>query len=245
VSAKIRPTVDELYATLKNSSIPTVLVEGVDDIIFYRRVEEDLRDLGIDMLPAGNKWAVLELKERIRCNPIKASVAFVVDKDLWVYDESQCESEVITTEGYSIENDIFCDGDLLSLMTQDEQIAFEQELQAFVRWYALSVKRSSSNSSYSFRLTPHAVLADQQYYSTFLQLNVGEVYPEDFFCEIKENYGKLLRGKSLFALLVRQLSARQRKTKFGVNQLMEFGASRKGERYQRIKDQIRTVFAAA
>ena len=57
--------VNELFATLKNSHIPTVLVEGKDDMIFYRRIEEDLSDLGIDILSAGNKEKVLQVREKI------------------------------------------------------------------------------------------------------------------------------------------------------------------------------------
>ena len=40
--SRIDIEINELFATLKNSSIPTVLVEGNDDMIFYRRVEEEL-----------------------------------------------------------------------------------------------------------------------------------------------------------------------------------------------------------
>lgn len=31
---KARPTVDEIFAALEKSSLPTVIVEGVDDIVF-------------------------------------------------------------------------------------------------------------------------------------------------------------------------------------------------------------------
>lgn len=65
-SSKPRPSVDELFALLKKTTIPTILVEGKDDIIIYRRIEDDLDDIGVDMLPAGNKGSVLELREKIK-----------------------------------------------------------------------------------------------------------------------------------------------------------------------------------
>ena len=245
-SSKVRPTVDELYATLKNSSIPTVLVEGIDDIVFYRRIEQDLNDVGIDMLPAGNKGAVLELRDKIISTPINTSVVFVVDKDLWVYDDTfDIASDVITTDGYSIENDIFCDGELLELMTPDELQSFNRDLHKFVRWYAIAVNRSQLGGHCSYRETPHRVLSDEIFYSSSIALNEDETYPETFFSNIRDNYGRLLRGKSLFSLLVIQLSRRERRTKFGTNQLMEVGAARKGLRYQMLRDKIRSAFEAA
>lgn len=239
-SSKVRPTTDELFALLKNTSIPTILVEGKDDIVFYRRIESDLDDIGIDMLPAGNKGAVLELREKIKNEPISAPVAFVVDKDLWVYFGYEEElSDVITTEGYSIENDIFIDGELLGLMSREEIKKFNMELLRFTRWYALTVTRSQQGSQLSYRETPFKVLNDTEFYDTAIQLLEEEQYPEEFFQQIHNEYARFLRGKSLFALLVRQLSHSQRMTKFSVNQLMEFGASRKGEHYIKIREKIR------
>ncbi|WP_308538763.1 DUF4435 domain-containing protein [uncultured Pantoea sp.] len=239
-SSKVRPTIDELYALLKNTTIPTILVEGKDDIVFYRRIENDLEDIGIDMLPAGNKWTVLELRERIKSEPINAPIAFVVDKDLWVYFGCNEDlSDVITTDGYSIENDIFIDGEILNLMSNDEIDRFNEELRKFLHWYALTLARSQKGMDVSFRETPHKVLNDSEFYQTAIQLSAEEQYPEEFFEMIHGQYGKLLRGKSLFSLIVRQLSHPDRRTKFGVNQLMEVGAARKGERYAMIRDKIR------
>ncbi|CAI1155428.1 DUF4435 domain-containing protein [Serratia grimesii] len=245
-SSKVRPTIDELFALLKNTNIPTVLVEGKDDIVFYRRIESDLDEIGIDMLPAGNKWAVLELRDRIKKEPISAPVAFVVDKDLWVYFGGHADlTDVITTDGYSIENDIFIDGELLDLMSKEEIEQFNIELLKFSRWYALTVTRSQQGTEVSYRETPFKVINDNEFYNAAIKLSEEEQYPEDFFNMIHNHYGRLLRGKSLFALLVRQLSSSNRRTKFSVNQLMEVGASRKGERYLMIREKIRQAITVS
>ena len=62
-----RLTKEEIIATIKHSSIPTVLVEGKDDIIFYRKLEEEeeFYDFGLDILSAGSKSAVLSIKKEI------------------------------------------------------------------------------------------------------------------------------------------------------------------------------------
>lgn len=247
-SEKARPTVDEIFELLKRTSLPTVLVEGKDDIIFYRSVEHELRDLDVDMLPAGNKGAVLEIRQKIKAEAISAPIVFVVDNDLWVYPivtRPEDLDDIITTTGYSIENDLFVDGELESLLKPEEIADFKIELKQFVRWYALAIHRSLNGQPSSFRLSPGKVLDDEDFYKIETALQVGEAYPEALFEKIQSNYGCLLRGKSLFALLLRQLSAKKRHVKFGGKQLMEIGASRKGSHFRKIQASVRKAFEQA
>lgn len=245
---KPHPTADELYALLKRTSLPTVLVEGKDDIIFYRKIEEDLRNLGVDMLPAGNKGAVLELLRRISENPVSSPMVFVVDKDLWVHNHlgnGEIPSEVITTQGYSIENDLYLDGDLESLLSVDEREVFREELGRFVYWYALAVARQLRGEHSAFRTHPGKILDDEEHYSSEIALSEGEAYPEEFLDVISNNYSSILRGKSLFALLVRELSSKRREVKFSVKQLMEIGAARRGDNYQQMSRSIQEALELA
>lgn len=247
--SRIELEVNELFATLKNSSIPTVLVEGKDDMIFYRRVEEDLSDLGIDILPAGNKDKVLKVREKIISEKLSLPIAFIVDKDLWVNDGVPLEyqGEVITTNGYSIENDMFSDGNLLSLLTLDEGSKFNIDLEKFVHWYALAIDRNKNDrktddgEEYSFRHHPNQVL-EESFYEQAVALKQNEVYPMSLYNSIFSDYGVKLRGKSLLSLLLRQLSRKNRKTKFSIHQLLEIGASRKGENFQKLVSQLREKF---
>ncbi len=235
-SDKSRPTVDELYELLKRTSLPTVLVEGKDDIIFYRKIEEELNEYGVDMLPAGNKDAVLKLRKKILEYPISAPVVFVVDKDLWVHAFPPDEEldDVITTEGYSIENDLFVDGDLESLLDAKELARYRADLEKFVRWYALAVYRHFNHVVSGFRTHPGKVLDDAKFYVAGTSLTPGEQYPDELYETIVDSYSLYLRGKSLFALILRELSATRRDTKFSGKQLMAFGASRKGRNFQRL-----------
>ncbi|WP_419793896.1 DUF4435 domain-containing protein [Pseudomonas palleroniana] len=241
---KARPTPDELYELLKRTSLPTVLVEGKDDIIFYRKVEEELRSFGVDMLPAGNKGAVLDLYKKISEKPVSSPIVFVVDNDLWVHGYTEGEEssyDVITTQGYSIENDLYVDGDLESLLSADEVAKFHAELDKFTHWYALAVDRKLRGVDSRFRTHPGKILDDEEYYSSEVTLFEGEPYPQSFLEYIRSNYSSVLRGKSLFALLVRELSSKRREVKFSVKQLMEFGASRKGGNFKRMSESIREV----
>lgn len=241
---KSRPTVDELFELLKRTGLPTVLVEGKDDIIFYRRVEEGLSELGLDILPAGNKHAVLQLRDKLYDQPIKKTIIFIVDNDLWVHSGQEIgDARLLTTEGYSIENDIFLDGELWNLLDKNEQSKFEAELKRFIRWYALAVSRQLRGLACEFRAHPTKILEDPEFYEQQLRLLDDEAYPDELYREISSNYQKLLRGKSLFGLLLRQLSGAHRKTKFGAHQLLEIGAARKGSRYDRICALVQAAFS--
>lgn len=242
---KAHPTVDEIYELLKRSELPTVLVEGKDDIIFYRAVEQELRSIDVDMLPAGNKFSVLQLKKKIESNPISAPTVFIVDKDLWVYPNCKYPDgidDVITTTGYSIENDLAIDGDLEFLMTENEVKRFKDELALFSRWFALSVMRNLDGKDSTFRTHPKKVLEDTAFYNAEMTLQDDEIYPEELYSAIMENYRHYLRGKSLFALLLRQLSEKKRDVKFSGKQLMWIGASRKGENFLKIQSAVKNAF---
>jgi len=215
------PTVDELFATLKNSSMPTVIVEGRDDIVFYRKVEDELSDLGIDILSAGNKDKVLELREKILSENLSIPIAFIVDKDLWVnYGvPTEYQDSLITTNGYSIENDLFLDGDLLLLLDSDELLDFKDDLDVFIKWYALAINRHVNDKKTiydeisSFRYHPNKLLDDKSFYIKETTLKKNEIYPEELYESISLDYANKLRGKSLLGLLLRYLSKKERKIK--------------------------------
>lgn len=247
-AGKAKPTPEELTALIEKSSLPTVLVEGPDDIIFYRSVEEELADLGIDVLPAGNKDAVLSIRGCLDQTKLLSAVVFVVDKDLWVYPEFpreiECE-DVITTTGYSIENDLFEDANLLELMYESEREKFADELRRFVFWYALAIDRNRRLRISGYRTHAGKILDDIAHYEAEIELQEGEIYPEDLRSRIMESYGSLLRGKSLFSLLSRVFSADGRPVKFGNRQLMELGSRRKGPRVFALTQSIRSKIEAA
>ncbi len=236
------PTTDELFELLKRTSIPTVLVEGKNDIIFYRAIEDELRDIGIDMLPAGNKNSVLNLRERLIDQKLNVPISFIVDKDIWIHTgvpSAIYTDNLIVTNGYSIENDLISDGKLIDMMTLSEKCCFEVEVKRFLKWYALSVHRHLRDSSTLFRIHPGKLLDDDSFYEKSLELHDGEEYPEELLEKITTDYECIMRGKSLFAILHRQLSRKNRAIKYSERQLMGFGASRKGENFQRIKNLVR------
>ena len=245
-----RLTKEEIIATIKHSSIPTVLVEGKDDIIFYRKLEEEeeFYDFGLDILSAGSKSAVLSIKKEIDLCPNNKVIAYIVDQDTWInFGVPDDINDVILTKGYSIENDLIEDYDLSSLLAKDELKTFNSEKERVIKWYALALNRNKmglkldNGEEACYQVHPERVLNDD-FYTAQTNLYDNEEYPYSLYEDIKLNWRLKLRGKSLLALFLRQLSHRDRIPKHSNYSLMEHAVCKKGENYMRIVSALRERF---
>jgi hypothetical protein len=174
-------------------------------------------------------------------------VGFVADQDIWIYSAIPAELEsprLLFTEGYSIENDLYSDGDVERLMTPLEATCFREELKRFLRWYALRLKRLLSGSGQSIADHPNSVLDDPARYEFDCALGPGEEYPHDLLETLTQHYQRLLRGKSLLALLLRQLSpsGSKRDPKHSATVLLENGATAGGACMERVKAWANATF---
>ena len=110
------PTVEELVAALRRSALPTVLVEGQEDIRIYRWLEARLGNRAANVLPTGGRENLLSIYAK-RHEFADLPVAFVADKDMWLFSGVPSDyEEVIWTEGYSIENDLYTDAERENLL---------------------------------------------------------------------------------------------------------------------------------
>ncbi|WP_157659780.1 hypothetical protein [Burkholderia ubonensis] len=237
---KAQPTVDEIIATLKKTSLPTVICEGSDDLIVYRRLENRLSDLGVSVLPAGGRKNVLSIFSRRGEFPTSLKIAFIADQDVWVNSGIPVEYVspiLIFTDGYSIENDIFLDGNLLDLLVGTEVGKFQTELGLFIDWYALALTRHLASASNPITLHPDHVLDNTQR-PGLVALQPGEAYPTDLKNVLVREYGRLLRGKSLLSLLIRNTNTRVGQPKHTDTALIEMVAARPGPRLQRTAEAV-------
>ncbi|WP_421846933.1 hypothetical protein [Novosphingobium sp.] len=234
-----RPTVDEVIGTLQHSCDPTLLAEGIDDIAVLRRFEDEFFDQGLSVLPLGGRAPVLEIFDRRHELPDTVVVLFLVDQDLWVYTgvpETYSHCRLLFTDGYSIENDLYRDGNLERLLTAGERRKFRSNLEQFLEWYASNLTRKLDGEEVALSVHPRAILPDNA------TDEADKLYPpnvnayEQNFSLISGNYTRLLRGKSLMALLVMQLSAPNRVPKHSVRSLMEHGAVAGGVWMNRIRE---------
>ena len=239
-------TVDEVLALLKRTSLPTVVVEGADDMIIYRTFEEGLSHLGVSVLPVGGRQKVLEIFSRKGEVPASVRLIFIADQDVWVNigiplafrDES-----LIFTNGYSIENDVYADGQLSKLLRDTECEKFESDLSAFVEWYALALDRHLRDSSHAISLHPDHVLNVAER-PKLLELAPSELYPHDLRSLIQQNYHRLLRGKSLISLLLRNTNYKNREPHHTGKALLELVAVRPGPLLMDISRRIELCFTS-
>jgi hypothetical protein len=239
-------SVDEIVGTLQRTSLPSIVVEGRDDIVVYRRIEERMTSIGADVLPALGRDKLIKVFERRSELPSTARVVFIADKDTWVHSgvpAEYCDQMLVFTDGYSIENDLYRDGQLEGLLLGAERQAFERELEDFVSWYAIALSRHLIDENESIRLHPNHVL-DSKFFSNLVSLRHGEGDPQALRDEILSDYPRLLRGKSLLDLLVRQTTRPGRQPSHKPLALLELVAVNPGPLLQEIQTKASRVLSS-
>ncbi|CAD1785834.1 DUF4435 domain-containing protein [Xanthomonas euroxanthea] len=243
MSTPLEMSMDEIIALLKKTSLPTIVIEGSDDVIIYRKLEERLSDKGVSILPVGGRSRVIEIfNRRNELNAVK--ITFIADKDCFVYEgvPPDLEHELLFfTDGYSIENDVYRDGDLPAILTEMEAKKYHQDLEKFIRWYALAMSRFIEGQDSNLSLHPDNVFES---YDELSNLQSGEDYPENLRLKISEDYGRLLRGKSLLTLLVKHASYRGRGVRHHTKSLLETVAARPGPLISNLFSRVSERFVA-
>lgn len=234
-------SIDEIIATLKRSSLTTVLVEGVDDVMIYRWLEDEIGIHKANFLPCGGRDNLLQIYNR-RNEFSNIKCVFVADKDAFVYINPPNEySEVIWTNGYSIENDLYFGRGIEELFSPKEKEIFTKSLNSFIKYYSFEIENFLGNKSFCFRNHPQHILCELQHIvkQEFLeQINFIEPNPKTIDY-LKENYDVLIRGKSLFALVTRILSHKTRQIKHSKVSLLEHCyKTQKSKMFERLLNEI-------
>ncbi len=217
------PTVEELVAVLRRSNLPTVLVEGQDDMRIYRWVEARLGNRAANILPTGGRDKLLSVYQR-RQEFSNLPVAFVADRDMWLFSGIPSDySEVIWTEGYSIENDLYTDAELENLLDPEETQKHQQILEAIVEWFAFEVEEHLAGRPYEVKTHCNQVIPlGQTQMDEDFRISRGFRSPEEKnHQKIGREYQLQLRGKQLFQILERFLNAPDRGTRYNVSSLQE------------------------
>lgn len=242
----VEVTVDEIVSLLQRTGLPTVIIEGGDDAIVYRGLEIDYSEMGLSVLPVGGREKILKLVERYGDFSNDARVAFIVDMDIWVnvgVPQQYNHYPIVFTWGYSIENDLYSDGNLERMLSKRETESFKAELARFIGWYALVLSRHLADASIEFSHSLSRVLDNENEYTRLCQLLEGETYPLHLKADLEHDYIKKMRGKSLLRVLMRQLSRRGRKVKHAYGPLMEMIAVARGPNVRRIYEEVAAKFA--
>jgi len=140
-------TVDELVSTLKHSNLATVLVEGDDDVIVYRWIEEKIGVINANVLPCEGRNNLLAVYKR-RSEFSHLNTVFVADKDMWIFTTIPAEynHNIIWTTGYSIENDLYAGSNIdEKMLNRNEKIGYHELVKNVTKWFAFEVEQYRNN----------------------------------------------------------------------------------------------------
>ena len=219
------PTVDELVSTLRRSKLPTVVVEGRDDMQIFRWMEDLLKVHEVDVLGVGgrpNLFAVYDRKSEF----VHLPVAFIADQDKELFTRLPAGyEEIIWTQGYSIENDLYAGADpsLENLMDPQEAAEHRQLLDTIIEWFAFEVEEFLDGRTPEFNHHCNEVVPQDQTEMDdgFRQRRRFRPPNSELQQEIKHEYQFQLRGKLLFEMLVGFLSKSNRRIKHSIHGLYE------------------------
>lgn len=218
-------TVNELVSSLRRSKLPTVIVEGRDDMQIFRWMEDLFEVDEIDILGVGgrpNLFAVYDRKSEFAHLP----VAFIADRDKELFTQLPAGyDEIIWTQGYSIENDLYAGADpsLENLMDPQEAAEHGQLLNTIIKWFAFEIEKFLAGRTPEFNHHCNEVVPQGQTEMNdgFRQRRGFRPPNSELQRQIRNAYQLQLQGKLLFQMLVRFLSKSNRRIKHRLHGLYE------------------------
>ena len=220
--SKSLPTVEELISYLSRSSLNTLVVEGDDDVIYLRSIENHIDD--INALPAGGKSCVLQIFDRK--DELRPTTLFLVDSDEWAVGDipnniAECE-EIFITNGYSLENDLIRDSNVIELLSAAERLTLREILNIVDDLMASAIGRPRAERfdfgkrlSSTFSFETRELTAAAQHYCAANEAD------ERVMQLVKADPAKFYRGKTLLQILSRIFSERQNGRKIEVYSVLE------------------------
>ena len=216
-------TSDEIVAAIKKSSLPTVLVEGSDDMIVYRWIEDRLGAQNANILPCGGRIPLLTLFNRRQEFSARRTV-FLVDRDMWLFQGVPSGySGLLMTTGYSIENDLLAESSVHSLLTIEEKAEFEKLADLISEWFAFEVEECCSGFEYcvDIHLNQLIPLGKHELATSALLPRVYRRPEEKFLQSVRTAFSLKVRGKTVLHLYGRLLNAPSRTAKYSRKAILE------------------------
>ena len=218
--------VDNFVENLRRTDTPTVVVEGKDsaDIIeglieHLRLIEHKEHDAKVSVRHISGRDRLLAVYDRRDEFAHILPVAFVIDQEMWLFSKiPEPYSDIIWTDGYSLENDLYTDGDLENLIDPHETWKHQQVLNSVIRWFAFEVEEFLAGKTMGMDVELSDIVLPGQ-----LELNENFCERHGFYepqekrvQKIKETYKRVLPGKFLFQILARFLKTRGHSFDFDV-----------------------------
>ena len=193
------PSVSEIISTIKRSDLLNVIIEGKDDILVYRKLEKIYFDQDLSLIAAGCRPKVLQVFDEIKSTEELKNCIFIVDQDTWIINGvplKYSHDRVLTTTGYSIENDVYIDTKIEDIIDTHKNIhEYKDHLEKYIKWFTLALSRNSS-----LKITPFKFFESENSINKFTLLDNGEVFNDQLHQDLSQNYHYKLRGKNLLSL---------------------------------------------
>jgi hypothetical protein len=227
MSNRALPTVDEIVNSLKRSYLPTILIEGSDDVFIYRWLKKSLDANLVSLQACGGRGPLLEIYDR-RDEFAGKNVVFVADKDSYRFDGvPQNREGVIFTSGYCIENDIFEGSGIYSFVDEEDKDRHDLLRKIIGYWFAFELKKykSSGDAEVTLSVASHinevSPIGLDDICPSFSE-KISYLLPaENEIEEVMCAYNLNVRGKQLFQMLSRFLSKKGRFSSFSEKNLVE------------------------
>ncbi len=212
-------TPEIIIETLKRSSLNTVLIEGKDDSIIYGYLQEEISEIDIDFLQCGGRNTLLEIYKKR--NEIEMKLLFICDSDLWIFTgiPGFISDSLVTTEGYSIENELYQDGKQIldSLLKEDELQRKEEIIANLCSWFTHEVSLHIQDQQHDNDFSSVSILNrslvennSNNFKQEFLEERNYSSPDIDLLKDISDNYFHRLRGKYLFEVFEKLFQERAR-----------------------------------
>ncbi|MDV3348105.1 hypothetical protein QGP82_05350 [Leptothoe sp. LEGE 181152] len=222
-----KTTANEILKSLQRSELINIIVEGKDELIIYRWLENKLRltSKKINFLVCDGRETLLKVYERIGDLGDDKLVIFLADKDVWLYSKiPEKYSSIIWTDGYSIENDVYAGSDLENLLDKDEAVRHQKIIFELCKWYAFEIEKylsSGEQPEIAHNINRICVKGREELCEKFLEMVAYKEPSDEIRQAIHNDYQLKLRGKLLMSALLRFLSYSNREVKHSRKSLLE------------------------
>ncbi len=217
--------VERLINALKNTNLPTIVVEGEDNaniigkLVAHHRVKEFLGVKEVKVMSISKRTRFLSVYERRGEFVHILPVTFVVDQEMEVFTGfSEHPTDIIWTQGYNLMNDLYVDADLEVLLEPHEVWRHQQVLNATIEWFAFEVEEFLDGNpvKIDFKLSEIVPQGELKLDKGFCQARGFRQPSSKLVQQIRDGYQFLLPGNFLFQVLARFLNIRGRDFNFNI-----------------------------
>lgn len=219
----------EIVNVLKRSFMPTLVIEGNDDLYIYHWLKKQLDVPLVSLLPCGGRQTLFKVFNR-RDEFLNSKVIFIADQDLYRFTGIPKNKEkIVFTSGYCIENDVYLGSNICSFLDDEDIQSHEALLDIITKWFSFEIEKYldslNEEKQVDLSLSKHINEISPRNLNSICPNFANKISYKEPSTEVLEIVRKdlflNLRGKQLFQMLSRFLSNKGRFSTFTDKNLIE------------------------